>query len=161
MDECQNGGENVMTEDERNSMRFQHAFMALHERHDVKPLLGFLRSSEPLTPTSREALAGLLSLWDELIAECVPSHDGQPRKPRGRGAPGGKHQRWNMSNYVAAFMVESWRGNGRTTAENVNEVIREMKGWVWTKERRWIPEQAPLDKDRILHLLKGSKRDRL
>jgi hypothetical protein len=133
--------------------KFHDAVMVLHEKYDTGPLLTFLRSDRALSSADRENLARLIDLLHAV---------GQARRA---GKPGGKHLRWRMPNYIAAYLVErrlaALKQNGRRyisageKQKEIDEVMSEMKGWALTQGKR-----QP-DSERILELLRGSKKLRL
>ena len=128
--------------------------MALHEKYDTAPLMGFLRSDRALTSADRESLARLIDLLHAL---------GQARRA---GKPGGKHWRWRNPNYIAAYLVERRKAvmkqssgprniSSEQMEKEIDGVIGEMKGWALTQSKR------PPNKERVLELLRLSKKLRL
>jgi hypothetical protein len=129
---------------------FLDAVMALHERNDIAPLLAFVRSGRPLSSANRDNLARLLEL---LFAR------GRPLK---NGRPGGKHLRWQNSNYVAAFQVDqfmaAWRrehGKKRVPDKQRDKFVDAVIG-----QMKEAGKRRP-NKKRVLELLHEPKDRRL
>ena len=135
---------------------FDEAVWAYHEKNDIKPLMAFVASDRlsSLSSDQRHSLSSLIELLHAL---------GQSRRP---GKPGGKHTRWNNSNYIAAYLVEQrltvWKKTtGRRYVSHeqkqkvVDEIISEMKGWALTQRKR------PPQRRRVLELLREPKNRRL
>jgi hypothetical protein len=136
----------------RSGNPFLDALIALHQRHDIEPLLAIVGSGHPLTP--RDHLVRLLELLHAL---------GQARRP---GKPSGEHLRWQNPNYIAAYLVDRRlnalrQATGRRrvsvteTERAVHAVINEMRGWALTQGKR-LPR-----KERVLQLLREPKHRRL
>ncbi len=109
---------------------YLRALMAYHERKDIAPLLAFVRSDRfPRLLSSPAYLENHARLIELLHAR------GQPLEA---GKPGGTHWRWQIPEYVAAFLIDklidTWKREHRkakvpakTKKEYVTAVLDFMK----------------------------------
>jgi hypothetical protein len=83
--------------------------------------------------------------------------------PRRKGSPGGTHRRWLRQHYVVAWLVERTRSrDGRSTEERITHWINVINGWAaWRDEARLDPEPGLPDHERVIELLRKSRRRRL
>ena len=138
------------------------AIMRFHMTGDPRPLaaaLATLQSPEALAPLNSESIARLRELLDARS------------KPLRRGKPGGVAPRWRMANYVAAFLVELMKEDYRRmhglegvkateTERLIDCVVDHLQTWETTKRSGWLDDE-PLQKDRIINILRQARSRRL
>jgi hypothetical protein len=121
---------------------FHDAFIAAHSG-DAEPLSKYLTSDEPLSAENRKALAGLISLWCDLL----PDEKGKPRKRRRAGTPGGKHLRWQNRNLVAAFIADKWKkAQGKNVKDEdsqkfIDHLLASMETWPVRPKKKTKPRK--------------------
>lgn len=125
------------------------ASMALHERRDVGPLVGILRSERPLSREARDSIAGLLEL---LHARGKPRRRGRPNTKKA----GAWKNNAQVAAYLAKLLQDSWRGKHRrknapdaVTRECVAAAIRTIEEGSGGKKSA--------DTEKVIAILKGGK----